>query len=478
VRRVSGVGVRLSLALLAVVVAALGVVYVVVVPSLEGRLVGSRMSQVKRAAAALSRELPANRFDWPDFLDAAEAEAPVRVVVYDVIGPPTTLVVVGDTRGDRSTDVAGDRIALAAATRQRPASGTVVRGDARYAEAAVPHRPGTVVLVSSPLGDALGSVHLVRDRLLLAGLLGLLVALVVGYAGAQAFAHRIRRIERAAERIAGGDFDVPVLDHSTDEVGELARAFDRMRQRLAQLDHARREFIANASHELRTPLFSLSGFLELLLDEELDPATRREFLETMSEQVKRLTKMSSELLDLSRLDAGRLEVEREPVALAGVASTLVEEFSARALAAGRPLALAVADGARDATVLADEDRLLQIGRLLLENAFVHTSPETPVRVRVSVAGGEGELAVEDEGPGIPAEHLAHVFDRFYRVDGAVASGSGLGLAIARELAVLMAGTLRVESAPGRTVFRLRLPTAPRPPLTQLHVKTPPEPANA
>src|SRR5581483_5229544 len=128
VRRVSGVGVRLSLALLAVVVAALGVVYVVVVPSLEGRLVGSRMSQVKRAAAALSRELPANRFDWPDFLDAAEAEAPVRVVVYDVIGPPTTLVVVGDTRGDRSTDVAGDRIALAAATRQRPASGTVVRG--------------------------------------------------------------------------------------------------------------------------------------------------------------------------------------------------------------------------------------------------------------------------------------------------------------------------------------------------------------
>ena len=88
-----------------------------------------------------------------------------------------------------------------------------------------------------------------------------------------------------------------------------------MRVRLAQLDHARREFIANASHELRTPLFSLGGFLELLDDEELDEATRREFLESMREQVERLTKLATDLLDLSRLDAGRLRVEHEPVEL-------------------------------------------------------------------------------------------------------------------------------------------------------------------
>ena len=94
---------------------------------------------------------------------------------------------------------------------------------------------------------------MVKRRLLIAGLVGLLVALGIGYGGAWAFARRIKRFERAAERISAGRFDEPVVDHSLDELGELARVFDRMRLRLAQLDDARREFIANASHELRTP---------------------------------------------------------------------------------------------------------------------------------------------------------------------------------------------------------------------------------
>ena len=97
----------------------------------------------------------------------------------------------------------------------------------------------------------------------------LCLVFVVGYAGSWVFARRIRRLERAAERIADGMFDEPVIDLGHDEVGELARAFERMRRRLVQLEHARREFIANASHELRTPVFSLGGFLELLDDEDL-----------------------------------------------------------------------------------------------------------------------------------------------------------------------------------------------------------------
>src|SRR5207248_8293046 len=122
-----------------------------------------------------------------------------------------------------------------------------------------------------------------------------------------------------------GQFDEPVEERSADELGQLSRAFDRMRIRLAGLDHARREFVANASHELRTPLFSLGGFLELLEDEELDERTRREFLETMSGQVRRLTKLADDLLDLSRLDAGRLHVETQPVELGSVASAAVDE---------------------------------------------------------------------------------------------------------------------------------------------------------
>jgi len=262
-------------------------------------------------------------------------------------------------------------------------------------------------------------------------------------------------LERAAHRIAGGDFSQPVVDHGRDEVGQLAAAFEDMRQRLAQFEHARREFIANASHELRTPLFSLGGFLEIMSDEELDAATQAEFMATMREQVARLTKLATDLLDLSRLDAGRLTVEQEHIDLTNLAEILADEF--RAVARSRGHQLAVANGSRT-NAIGDEERALQIGRILVENALIHTPPGTTVRIRTVQSNGSARLAVEDEGPGIPSDQEAHIFERFYRVEGSMASGSGLGLAIARELAELMSGSVEMQSAPGRTVFELVLPT--------------------
>jgi signal transduction histidine kinase len=452
----SGVGARLGLALLVVLAGALGLVYLIVVPSLESRLVHSRLSQLVQAADGLARELPSDRARWPDFLDSASESASARVVVYDHVSPPSALLVVGDSRGARSTDVQDDGVALRTASTLRPASGTTIHDGERFAEAAAPV-PGTesVLLVSAPLHEALASVRFVRERLAIAGAIALASALALGYVGAWLHARRLRRLEAAAERIAAGQFDVPIRDESPDEVGQLARTFDRMRERLSALDHARREFIANASHELRTPVFALGGFLELLSEEDLDASTRAEFLTTMREQVDRLAKLATELLDLSRADAGQLTVEHEEVDLAAVAETVVGEFAAVALAEGRPVGV-VADGDSPAA-LGDERRVLQIARALVENALVHNPPGTSVRVRAR----SGTLAVEDDGPGIPAEHAPHVFERFYRIDGRLSSGSGLGLAIARELARAMGGDLELESAPGRTVFTLRLPLASR-----------------
>jgi len=273
----------------------------------------------------------------------------------------------------------------------------------------------------------------------------------VGYGLAYLFARRIRRLEVAAERIAAGRFDQPVVDKSEDELGQLARAFDRMRLRLSQLERARREFIGNASHELRTPLFSLRGFLELMTDEELDESTRREFLETMREQVDRLQRLAEDLLDLTRLDAGRMHIERRQIDLGELARDLHDEFRAVAMATGHELELDAGEG----YALGDEERVVRIGRAVLENALKHTPPGT----RVSVRSTGSSLVVADDGPGIPAEYSAQVFERFYRVDGARASGSGLGLAIARELAEVMGGSLELESAPGKTTFTLRLPPA-------------------
>jgi len=452
------VGAQLSLALLLVVAIALGVVYEAVVPSLESRLVNSRVSQLEHAATSLALNLPPS-YRQADFVNNASASTNARVVVFRLLSslPPLPQPIEGSRLAGSSTDVQLDPIAIRALVTERSQHGTVERGDVRYAEAAayVPDQAVALLLTDS-LRNQLSSVHQVQRRLLFAAGAALLIALLLGYGGAWMFARRIRRLERAADRIASGRFDEPVRDTGGGELRRLADAFERMRVRLAQLDDARRAFVANASHELRTPLFSLGGFLELLDDEELDEPTRREFLTSMREQVVRLTKLASDLLDLTRLDAGRLTVEREPVDVAALAEELAEEF--RPVARGTEHSLEVA---LSEPVFADADelRVLQIGRILVENALLHTPAGTSVRVGARLHEGQAVLEVEDEGPGIAIDQIERLFERFYRLDGTRASGSGLGLAIARELAELMDGTIEVRSAPGGTTFALALPSS-------------------
>jgi signal transduction histidine kinase len=450
------VGARLGLGLAIVVAAALVLVDLIVVPSLEQNLIDSKLSQLEEAAPRVADQiLTSKNFTLDDAMQAASESANARVVYFT----PLTLEqlsVVADSNAVTSVDVENDPVALRALRSGKLVSGTVTARGQRYAEAGYYVLGGSVVLLRSSLHDSLRSIHLVRSRLVIAGVIALVASLLVGYLAATLFARRIRRLERAAERIADGDFTEPVQDKSKDELGQLAATFEGMRQRLAQLEHARREFIANASHELRTPLFSLGGFLELMTDEELDPKTQAEFTATMREQVDRLTKLATDLLDLSRLDAGRLRVEQEPLELAGLAQVLVEEFRAVAQASGHDLAV---ERAGEATATGDEERVLQIGRILVENALVHTPKGTAVRLRTARRNGSALLTVEDAGPGIPAEHAAHIFERFYRIDGSMASGSGLGLAIAKEVAELMGGTVELHVIPGRTIFALVLPTA-------------------
>jgi signal transduction histidine kinase len=452
------VGARLSLALLGVVVLVLGLVYLIVVPSLKSRLVNARLNDLAHAKNALLAEYEQQPND-PDFFSNAAASTNARVVLLSVVSQSPTLVTPTQWSlpGRSASGFTNDPIGTLSARTSHLERGTVSRSDGEFAEVAIPiPTRGSVLLLAAPLHDALADVHAVQRRMLFAGGLALLVALLVGYGAARLFARRIRRLERAADRIAGGRFDEQVADPSADELGQLARGFDRMRTRLAGLDHARREFVANASHELRTPLFSLGGFLELLEDEELDERTRREFLETMAGQVRRLTKLADDLLDLSKLDAGRLHMETQPVDLGSLASAAVDEFAGVARASEHPLEYADNGGAAGR---GDPQRVLQIVRILLENALVHTPPGTAVEVAVHHADRRAEITVTDGGPGISAEDRAELFERFYRGESTKASGSGLGLAIAKELAELMGGRIELESEPGRTVFSLVLPTA-------------------
>jgi two-component system, OmpR family, sensor kinase len=454
-----GVGGRLALSLLVIVAGVLAIVYVIVVPSYRRSL---ENTELRALAADLRREVPG----YPgalspqaDLWATKVAERyDVRAVVFNVTSVPPSVSPFADSNTESDdSELADDSVALAAAARPAPAQGIVSRDGRRVAEAAYPlSARGPVLVFMAPLTAQVQSVAVVRRHVLLAGGLAMLFAVILGYAGAAVFARRIRRLETGVERIAAGEFDEAVVDPGTDELAQLARAVERMRLRLAQLDRARGEFIANASHELRTPLFSLSGFLELLDDPSVDAETREEFLAQMRTQVERLTKLATDLLDLSRLDAGQLGVIPEDVDLAELAQELAAEFSVRAELSGHVLEVAAEE---PVPTRCDAARALQIGRVLVENALVHTAPGTVVRVASAIEGGRASLSVADGGPGIPADSRRQVFERFHRLDGTRASGSGLGLAIARELAEVMGGRLELEIEDGWTVFTLVLSTA-------------------
>ena len=453
---IKGIRLRLALALLLVVAGALGVVYTIVVPSLEDELVSAKLDQLEEDVDTVAIGLRSDFERAQQYAEVTSTVVQARVVIYTVVAG--RLFIQADSNTTSSLDVERDAVAMRAAVTGKPQRGTVEREGRRFAEVAlVEDQSGSVILLSDSLSDPLSSLHVVERQLLVAGLIGLLFAAVAGYALASVHARRIARLERAAERIAAGQLDEPVVDTGRDELGQLAAAFERMRVRLQNLDRARNEFIANASHELRTPLFSLSGFLELMADEELDEKTRREFLETMREQVDRLAKLATDLLDLSRLDAGRMRVEHEPVDLGEVAHVVAEEFRVLAEQRGQPVEVVV-EGRPIAR--ADELRMLQVCRALLDNALVHTPGGTRVTLRAHADREHAYLEVEDEGPGVPSVHAPHVFDRFYRAEGGVASGSGLGLAIARELVSMMDGQVVLESRPGRTFVRVVLGAAP------------------
>jgi signal transduction histidine kinase len=318
---------------------------------------------------------------------------------------------------------------------------------------ASPNRLPRVAVYSRDFTDVQDTVAFVRNRVLIATAGALLIALLGGYLVASRLARRVGRLERAAREVARGRYVEPLPVTSKDELGQLTDTFNRMQQQLRRVDVARKEFIATASHELRTPIFSLGGFVELLQDEDLDEDTRREFLDTMSEQVERLQKLSVNLLDLSQLDSGSVELHTEPVDLAELTRSIASEFHPRLADHQTELRLDVDDAGPSACC--DRERVAQIMRILLDNALRHTPEGTDVTVSANRYNGAAELTVADTGPGLPAGARGKVFERFYTGDAG--RGAGLGLAIARELAERMDGRLVLSTEDDRTAFTLELP---------------------
>ena len=454
---------RLILVLAAVVATAMGVVFLYVVPSLKANLVAERLNRLQKVARIeqntdqrLRDEIAKGRL-----VEAGHTTQRIRRLANAKVG-------IFKLDGDQVIPTTNSYLAFLGVGPDEPILRRAVTSDSgsasgrvgsllvvAFTEPSSSNRKALVVMTQQ-LGDIDQTADLVEHRILIAAALALLVALLVGWAAAHAVTHRLAQLEQGAQRIALGEFGTPIGDQSPDELGQLARAFDEMQTRLDRADRVRKEFVANASHELRTPLFSLGGFLELLDDEDLDEATRAAFLRQMREQVNRLTKLATDLLDLSRLDAGAVDVELEPVDLAAAARGLVREFRGLAAGHGSRITL-VRPPAELPHAIGDELRVQQVGRALLDNAIRHNPDGTDVRVAVSADNGSVRLEVADDGPGIDPDTARHLFERFYRGDAASASGSGLGLAIARELAERMDGRLELLESDGQTRFAFSLP---------------------
>jgi len=228
----------------------------------------------------------------------------------------------------------------------------------------------------------------------------------------------------------------------------------------ARLDAARRDFIATASHELKTPLFSLSGFMELIDEGDLDVETEKEFLTLMRQQVDRLTDLSLSLLDLSQVDSGAVRLEPNDIDVTAVTRAVVAEFRAGAESRGVEIEV---NAPAELPAACDERRLSQVMRALLDNAVKFSPSGGTVAVGLGgVNGGAADdvvITVADQGPGIPADELHRVFERFFRGNGgSQKSGTGLGLSIARDMVELMGGTLTVRSSSGEgATFTVRMP---------------------
>ena len=262
----------------------------------------------------------------------------------------------------------------------------------------------------------------------------------------------------AARSMARGDYRRRVRVRSRDEVGQLAEGFNRMASEMEGLERLRRDLVANVSHELKTPISAIRAHLENLQDgvEQPDPA----LLAAMVRQSERLSGLVDQLLDLSRLESGDVPLKLEPVHVRPLVDQVASEIEvARSARAIRLENLVASDLP---PIQADRERIHQVLFNLLDNACRFSPPGSAVTVRAIRLNGSFEVVVEDDGPGIPQEHLARVFERFYRVDPARSredGGTGIGLAIAKSVVEAHGGTIWAESPGNGARFRFVLPVA-------------------
>jgi signal transduction histidine kinase len=314
-----------------------------------------------------------------------------------------------------------------------------------------------------------------RRAIILAAVGLLASAGVIGIFGvylARSIGRPVRDTAAAAAQVASGDFSLRLREGGPGEVGELTHSFNVMAERLEQnraelqeqnrllreSEQLKSELVSIVSHEVRTPLASVLGFTTLLLERELEPATRRRYLEIVDSQARRLSALLDDFLDVQRMEEGRLQLADEFVDIVPVLREQIELFTA--LSERHRLHLKLAE--RPLSVRGDADRLAQVVGNLLSNAIKYSPDGGDVEVVGDRVDGAVRVTVRDEGVGIPDDQQRRIFTKFYRGDAAASgiTGTGLGLAFARAVVEAHGGHIDFRSAEGEgSTFWIDLPAA-------------------
>jgi signal transduction histidine kinase len=313
--------------------------------------------------------------------------------------------------------------------------------------------PIGAIVVATKKTDVRHQVIQLVLRLAIAGLLGLLIAALLAWYLSRRIVRPVLQLSDAVDRVSVGDYDVEVPKNAPGELGHLSQRVGQMARRLGEVEQMERNFLMSVSHELRTPLTAIRGHVAALLEGVVDdPEQQRLSLETVELEAQRLERLVGDILDLAKLDTHRFTVTKEEVDMAQLIDQAYERY--REEAHKRSI-----DYRREIeaspVIVSDGDRVLQVVGNLLSNAF-HATPDGG-RISLGLAQDNGTVlvAVEDTGPGIPAEARERLFRPFVSNTG---GGTGLGLAIAKELSVALGGRIDLESEVGKgSKFELVLP---------------------
>lgn len=308
------------------------------------------------------------------------------------------------------------------------------------------------VLVYNSIAGISGTILKLRQMLFYIGLAVLIIAVLLSYQFSRSISNPIQEVGLAAISMSEGDYSTRVRIQREDEIGQLAKNFNTMGEKLDAHVRLQREFVANVSHELKTPLTSIRGFVKALRDGVYeDEDSPREYCDIVMDEVDRMNRLVAELLDLSQIESGIIQFRLEAFDLTELVQRTVNGLSPIIAKGDYRVRVEMPEGLPQ--VLGDFDRIGQVLINLIRNALKHSEPGAQIRVRARQVEEMVRVDVIDEGCGIPAEELEHIWSRFHKVDKArtrsTEEGTGLGLSIAREIIERHGGKVGVESMLGK-----------------------------